>query len=284
MKVIVTGVSGRIGRYVYRELVDHDHDVLGVDILSPPPKVRNRLLVDLTDAGQVYGMLGGFSPDAVIHLGAWSNAGLVPDAKTYGDNTSGTFNIFQACTDLGIRRVISASSAQVYGFRKHAPPYLRADESCPRRPLNCYAASKVAGENAAGYFSSNYGITILSFRFMGIRTPAQIDEEIESMREGPIKRDHKFWVLTDARDAAMGCRKAIEVDEVEPGPYNITGARTVLETPLPQLIRKHFGDQVEIRSDQDDTIAPLSCEKAKAAFGYEPEYCWTESQRFPEEK
>ena len=98
----------------------------------------------------------------------------------------------------------------------------------------------------------------------------------------PIRRNHRFWILTDARDAAMAYRKAIESAEVEPGPYNITGARTYLETPVRELIREHFGEQVEIRGDQDDTIAPVSCEKARAAFGYEPQFPWTFSQRFPE--
>ena len=56
---------------------------------------------------------------------------MVPDAKTYVDNTSGTFNLFQVCADLGIPGVISASSAQVYGFHKYSPIHVRANEVLP---------------------------------------------------------------------------------------------------------------------------------------------------------
>ena len=241
MKIVVTGTSGRIGKYVYRHMLEHGHDTLGADIAPAPAEVRNSLRVDLTDAGEVYGALGSFGADAVVHMAAWSNAGLVPDAKTYCDNASSTFNVFQACKDLGIKRVVSASSAQVYGFRKYAPPYVRTDETCPLHPLNCYAASKVAGEQAAEYFSRNHNMCILSFRIMGVRTPAQIDQDMDRLAEEPIERNHRFWILTDARDAAMACRKATEVAEVEPGPYNITGGRTYLETPVQELIKKHFG-------------------------------------------
>lgn len=48
-------------------------------------------------------------------------------------------------------------------------------------------------------------------------------------KDRPIRRNHKFRVRTDARDAAMACRKAIETEAFEPGPYNIAGAQIVLD-------------------------------------------------------
>ena len=91
---------------------------------------------------------------AVVHLGAWANAGIVPDTRTYGDNVTATFNLFQACADLGIRRIVAASSAQVYGFASAALCYVPADEDHLLRPLNCYALSKMAGEQAVEYFAA----------------------------------------------------------------------------------------------------------------------------------
>ena len=88
MKIAVTGSSGRIGRYVVRELSSAGHEVSELDILDAPMRV------DLTDAGQVYGALAGC--EAVVHMGAWPNPGHVPDTCTYSDNTAGTFNVFQA--------------------------------------------------------------------------------------------------------------------------------------------------------------------------------------------
>ena len=48
--------------------------------------------------------------------------------------------------------MVSASSAQVYGFAKEPPTYVPVDEAHPLRPANCYALSKVMGEQAADYF------------------------------------------------------------------------------------------------------------------------------------
>ena len=68
----------------------------------------------------------------------------------------------------------------------------------------------------------------------------------------------------------------------ESGAYNITGARIVIDRDVGDLMAEHFGDQVEIRADQDATLSPLSCEKAGRAFGYEPQYVWTETDRHAE--
>ena len=124
MQILVTGASGRIGRYVVQELANAGHSVTGVDISAPEAGMSRFLRVDLTDAGEVYQALAAAEAEAVVHLGAWANAGIVPDTRTYGDNVRGTFNVFQACVDLGIQRVVSASSAQVYGFAKEQPVYV----------------------------------------------------------------------------------------------------------------------------------------------------------------
>ena len=282
MRIAVTGSSGRIGLCVYHNLVSAGHEVIGLDVLPARPDVKRSFRVDLTNSGEIYGAFGQFKAEAVIHMGAWANPGHVPDQDTYRDNVTGTFNLFQACADLGIKRVVSASSAQVYGFRNYAPDYARIDESHPLHPLNCYAESKIAGESAAEYFSSNYGLSIASFRFMGVRLPSQIGEDIEKIKQDPASGRWLMWTRTDARDAAEACRLAVEADELETGPYNITGARVVLKTDARDLVQTHFGGEVGIRDDLEGTVSPLSCERARAAFGYEPRYVWTETDRHEE--
>jgi nucleoside-diphosphate-sugar epimerase len=281
MKVVVTGGSGQIGRYVVRELVEAGHAVTNVDIVRPAVSICPSRQVDLTQAGEVYGALAG--AEAVVHLGAWPNPGLVVDTKTYADNVQGSFNIFQACADLGIKRVVSASSAQVYGFAGAPPQYAPVDETHPLRPINCYALSKTAGEQAADYFVANYGLTILSFRFMGVRVPAAIGPEIERMAQDPGKGAWLLWTRTDARDAAVACRLAVEVETVESGPYNITGARVVLSESSAALVERYFGDKTEIRNGLSEYQSPLSCAKAEQAFGYRPSYLWTEQDQHPEQ-
>ena len=284
MQILVTGASGRIGRYVVKELVDAGHSVTSVDILASEGGSSRFLRVDLTDAGEVYQALAAAEAEAeaVVHLGAWANAGVVPDTRTYGDNVQGTFNVFQACADLGIQRVVSASSAQVYAFAKEPPVYVPVDEAHPLRPANCYALSKVVGEQTADYFIKRFGMTILSFRFMGIRMPVQLDAEIDELAQDPSKGTSLLWTRTDARDAAIACRLAVEAESVASGPYNITGAWVVLSEATATLVERYFGDKTEVRDALPGHISPVSCAKAEVAFGYQPQFVWSVSQRYLE--
>jgi len=284
MNILVTGGSGRIGSYVVRELMQAGHDVTSVDVQPPTDKRGRFLRVDLTDSGEVYQGLATANAEAAIHLGAWANAGIVPDTHTYGDNVRGTFNLFQACADMGVKRVISASSAQVYGFAKAPPQYVPVDETHPLRPANCYALSKIAGEQAADYFVKRFGMTILSFRFMGIRTPNELNLQINRIIEEPGRDAGLLWTRTDVRDAAVACRLAVEVAEVDSGPYNITGSRVIPSEPTATLVERYFGSRTAIRGILPDNISPLTCIKAEAAFGYVPRFPWSVSQRFLESK
>jgi len=265
-----------------QEWVEAGHDVTSVDLVRDRSLPCRTLCVDVTDAGQAYQALLSSQAESVVHLAAWANAGIVPDTRTYGDNVRGTFNVFQACADLGVERVISASSAQVYGFAKAPPVYVPVDESHPLRPANCYALSKMAGEQAAKYFAVQRGLTILSFRFMGVRAPRELDQEIERMMRDPASGSRLLWTRTDARDAAMACRLAIEARNVATGPYNVTGSCVVLSERTVELVRRYFGERTEVKGDLPNNVSPMSCSRAEDAFGYRPRYTWSVSQSHPE--
>jgi nucleoside-diphosphate-sugar epimerase len=281
MRVLVTGGTGRIGRYVVRDLVAAGHRVTNFGRSTGPGLGCRHLQGDLVDAGQIYQALRMAEAEAVVHMGAWSNTGLVAHTRTYGDNVQGTFNLFQACADLGVRRIVSASSAQVYGFERHAPDYIPVDEAHPLRPLNPYALAKVANERAADYFVVRHGLTILSFRIMGMRAPAELPAEIEEIARHPEGDLFLLWTRGDSRDCATACRLAIEVPEVEPGIYNVTGG-LVLSRPLGDLAREYLGGRTEIRERIGSSASPLSCAKAEAAFGYRPAFRWTQGSSYPE--
>jgi len=276
MHIAVTGASGRIGRYIIKELRATGHSVQAIDIAADVG-----LQVDLTDAGQVYGALSG--SEAVVHMGAWANAGMVPDTRTYSDNVTGTYNVFQACADLGIKRVVSASSNQIYGFFAAAPNYVSVDEAHPVRPVNSYALSKMAGEEAAEYFVRNKGMEILSFRIMGARVPAQIPVDIAAIKADPAAAANLLWTRSDARDIALACRLALEADEVESGAYNITGSRVVLDVETRALLEKYC-PHTQVREELQGFDSPLSCAKARRVFGFEPRYAWSESNYYLEEE
>lgn len=289
MRVLVTGGTGIVGRYVVKDLLAAGHAVTNIGRSAGPrtyldaaAEIQFRhVQADLTEAGEVYQILAKHEIEAVIHMGAWANAGMVAPSRTYGDNTLGTFNIFQACADLGVRKVIWGSSCQVYGFERFPPLYVPIDEEHPCRPVNPYGLSKVCSEQAANYFSSIFGITIVSLRILGVRTPEQLGPEIDRLAANPAAGSPLLWSRGDARDCATACRLALEREDVASGVYNITG-NVVLADPTMTLIERYFGADTEIREPIPGNASPLSCEKAANAFGYKPTFQWSETCRYPE--
>jgi len=131
-RVILTGGSGKAGRHVIPYLISKGYTVLNLDLIDfPDPSVPvYTLKVDLTDSGQVFNAftslfsLDEFSlerpgppqtPDAVIHLAAYARNMLVPDNETFRANTQSTYNVIEAGTKLGIKKIIIASSETTYG-------------------------------------------------------------------------------------------------------------------------------------------------------------------------
>lgn len=122
-RVIVTGGSGKAGKYVVRHLLDEGYQVLNLD-LKPldDPRVRT-LIVDITDAGQVFNALASYTGthefdkslrpgpiEAAIHFAAIPRILITPDNEVFRINTMGTYNIIDAATKLGIKKVVRARS------------------------------------------------------------------------------------------------------------------------------------------------------------------------------
>ena len=154
MKVLVTGATGRLGSVVCKELLQRGHDVVGTDQrflagLGVPLK-----LADLRDSLAVYPLLEGC--EAVVHLGNIPNLSLGPSPQVVlGDNVSMNSNVFRAALDVGVRRIVFASSLQAMirldeGRAPDAPctiPYFPLDGDAPANPgHNFYGLSKEFGE------------------------------------------------------------------------------------------------------------------------------------------
>ena len=146
MQILVTGASGRIGRYVVKELVGAGHRVTGVDILAPEATSSRFLRVDLTNAGEVYQALAASGAEAVVHLGAWANAGVVPAATACrlaieADSVaSGVYNI------TGARVVLSEPTATLVERYFGDKTEVRAVLPDHISPMSCAKA-----ETAFGY-------------------------------------------------------------------------------------------------------------------------------------
>ncbi|MEO5834692.1 MAG: NAD(P)-dependent oxidoreductase, partial [Nakamurella sp.] len=157
--VAVTGGSGKLGRAVVRDLLEHGYTVVTLDRVPPPAGVDNPFVrVDLTDYGQVFESLHAIDDrhtgiDAVVHLGAIPAPGMVPNAALFTNNVTATYNVFAAAKAAGIKRVVWASSETVLGLPFDTPPpYIPVDEEYPPRPESSYSLSKRVEESMAEQF------------------------------------------------------------------------------------------------------------------------------------
>src|ERR1700735_3648016 len=108
-KICVTGASGRAGRAIVRDLLQHGYQVAATDIAASQHDLGVDILrADLTDYGQALEALQG--ADAVVHMANIPAPGLHTQAVTFNTNITMNFNVFMAAAHLDMARVVWASS------------------------------------------------------------------------------------------------------------------------------------------------------------------------------
>ena len=269
-KVVVTGASGKAGRAVVRALLEHDHDVLAIDVVPPAESSAPSLLADLTDYGQAVECLAG--RDAVVHLAAIPASEIHTEETTFRTNMLSTYNVFEAARLLGLARVVWASSETTLGLPFDVPPrYAPVDEDHYPVPTTTYALSKVASETVAGHVAEWSGIPFVALRFSNIMSPEDY-ELFPTFWDDPHRRKWNLWGYIDARDVAESCRLALDSD-VGAEHFIVAAADTVMNRPSRELMAEVY-PSVPYQPTAGDFDTLLSIEKAHRLLGYEPRWSW----------
>src|SRR3954451_980854 len=208
MRIVVTGGSGKGGRWVVRDLRDHGHDVVNVDLVPDGSANDLFLLTDLTDLGQVHDVVAG--ADAVVHFAAIPAPGLRPAGETFRINAVSTWNVFHAAVAAHVGRVVWASSETVLGLPFDRPPdFAPIDESITPRPESSYALSKLVGETLAAQLNRRFGVPFVGLRISNIMEP-QDYELFPTYWDDPRLRKWNLWGYVDVRDVAAAARLGLE--------------------------------------------------------------------------
>ena len=167
MRVFFTGGSGKAGRHAIPVLQSAGHEVVNIDRVPSGLADTPELMVDLCDAGQVFGAMTQWADfdemnaapkpyDAVVHFAATPRILIGTDGACFHDNVVSTYNVIEAAVKLGIPKVIFASSETTYGIcfaqGEVQPEYVPVDEDHPTVPHDSYAMSKVCNEATRGRF------------------------------------------------------------------------------------------------------------------------------------
>ena len=289
MRILFTGGSGKAGKHSVAYLLEQGHSVLNLDQVNlDHPKVLTRF-ADITDAGQVFDVMGSYANydelaqgagvpkfDAVVHFAAVPRLLMTSDNECYRVNTLGTYNVIDAAIKMGVRKVIFASSETTYGIcfadGEVKPDYLPIDEEHPTIPEDSYAMSKVVNEATAQSFQRRTGIDIYGLRINNVIEPHEYVEIFPAFMKNPDLRRRNIFSYIDARDLAQMVQKCLQTDGLGYQVFNVSNDDHSVGLTSEELIKTYY-QHVPLKTN-DIPKSFYSNEKAKRLLGFKPEYSW----------
>jgi nucleoside-diphosphate-sugar epimerase len=271
MHIVVTGGSGKAGRWVVRDLREHGHEVLNVDLVRDGGPHGTTLAVDLTDLGQCHEVIAG--ADAVVHLAAIPAPELQPEGETFRNNILSTWNVFTAAAAQPVSRIVWASSETVLGLPFDIPPaFAPIDESIEPRPESSYALAKLLGEEMARQLNRRTGIPVVSLRISNIMEPDDYAAFPGYWADARLRK-WNLWSYVDVRDVAQAVRLGLEAPPDGAEVCIIAAADNVMTRPSADLMAEVFPD-VPLTREVRDRETLLSIDRARQVLGYEPQHRW----------
>jgi len=273
MRIVVTGGTGKGGKWVVRELRNAGHDVLNVDARHDASPHGQCLVADLTDLGQTLDALSG--ADAVVHFAAIPAPEIRPTGETFRINTLSTYNVFAAAEMHHLTRVVWASSETVLGLPFDTPPqFAPIDETIEPRPESSYSLSKLVGESMATQFARRTGIGFVGLRISNIMEPEDY-KLFPSYWDDARLRKWNLWGYVDARDVASAARLGLEADINGSEICIVAATETVMTRPSAELMAEVFPD-VPLRRPVEGRETLLAIDRARQLLGYEPAHRWAD--------
>ncbi len=275
-RVLVTGGSGKVGKWVIADLLAHGYLVTNAD-RQKADNVQT-IDVDLRDMGHTYAAMAGM--DAVVHLAAIpSPQGHAPEV-VFHTNVMSTFNVLQAASILGIRKVVIASSLSALGLAYSFHPvdlqYFPIDEAHPLLAQDAYGLSKIAGEDLAdGFARRDPALSVTSLRFTLVLTPDELETAIPNLQAREKDSASILWTYIDVRDAARCIRLCLEDDSTGHRAFYINANNTFMQKPTLDLLQMYYSNVPCDTMRLQAYTAPIDCSAGNQFLKFQPEYEWT---------
>ena len=281
MRILITGARGKVGRAAVAACVAAGHEITALDLAAPvferpEPGEPRYLQVDLTDPGSAFAAVR--DQDAVIHAAAIPEPTRNPPHIVFSNNLMGVFNLLEASIRLGVGRFVNVSSETVPGFyfpeRPFLPDYVPVDEEHPIRPQDPYALAKHFGEELCDAAAQRSDIRCISIRPSWVQSTANYARNLGPQLRDPDEPSAGFWAYIDAEDLADALRLAAESQLPGHAVIYIASPDIASTLTLPELVRRHHGDAVEVRELDRPDAGGISIAKARRLLGYDPRRSW----------
>jgi UDP-glucose 4-epimerase len=288
--VFFTGGAGFIGMHVVPMLLDRGYNVRIFDNMFRGDRDKVAELVatgkvelidqDVRYGGAVHQAMKGC--ESVIHFAAVSiNKSQADPYESMDINMIGEHNVFAAAADHGVRRLVFASSASVYGDPEKIPMH----EDDPLHPLTPYCISKRAGEDLLGFYQRRAGLSWLALRFFNVYGEGQkttayytsvINHFVNRLQRGEAPvidgKGEQSMDFIHVHDIARATVLALE-SENDNRPVNIgTGIDTSVAT-LARILIDAVGVDVEPQFNPRDVLVArraADTTRAREMLGFEP--------------
>ncbi len=285
-KILITGAGGFVGRHLIRALqVAGETEIYGnvysakSDLVELIPS-SYILPADLTDYAATAKLIADLSPDLIYHLASLSvvhNSGEQA-GKILTNNLALQYNLLESVRQSAPKaRIIAISSGNVYGDA--AAEFIPMSETCPLRPLNPYAVSKLNQEFLSLQYHLAYGLDIVLLRPFNHTGAGQTTDFIVPMLGkqfvdikngaepvitlGNLDSQRDFTDVRDMCDAYILAAKHAIAGEV----YNIGSGVGTSIGDIIKVLEELTGQAVEVKIDEskvrDSDVPILVCDSTK---------------------
>ena len=288
-RIVFTGGTGKAGRHAVAYLTGCGHEVLNVDLAPLDQPGVNTIIADLSDSGQTFNALsmhfgfGGFEtgegpriPDAVVHFAAIPRVLIKPDNETFRVNTMSTYNVIDAATKLGIRKIVIASSETTYGvcFAEGDKDFhgFPLEEDYDIDPMDSYGLSKLVNEKTARAFAMRTGADIYALRIGNVIEPHEYDR-FPGYVADPMSRKRNAWSYIDARDLGQIVDLCLQKDGLGFQVFNAVNDHITADMPTQKFLER-YAPGTPILREMGEFEAPLSNRKAREVLGFREKHDW----------
>ena len=261
-KVLVTGATGFLGKYVVEELVEHGYQVRAFGRNSKIGRSLENTSVsffqgDLTNAEDVSEACKGMN--LVVHAGALSTV-WGPWEDFYQANVLGTKYVLEACRQTDIQRLVYVSSPSVYAAPKDQLA-IKESDAPEENNLNNYIRSKLASEKLFKDYPDVPSIILRPRGLFGIGDTSILPRVINlSQKIGiPLIGDgRQLMDMTCVENVALAIRLAIEAPEAKGEVYNITNGEPRAFRDLLEESLKGLGYPIKYRKIPASLLAGIA--------------------------